>query len=473
MEKEGTTNEVVRGKRTDNVTAEARVHEMMEKNYNNADASEASDDGSEDLQNERNDSALDLDDDSDAHLMPRLFGQFVHIRKVADAVIDLQARMDEFKEKRPKTPLFQEFDSLRRKIRASYKALIEPASEENAIEDRRIIVRSVTKLQQLVKGLDPDAADSAKGDFLKIIFPDLIKILASATYNLVNGTDSDDDMGSPDLLEVIHHTKCIVDLGSRVAMWKIKFNNPHFALKKPIRNEIVAPLMKVLKRLERQHVLMKKEEVETELLLRRNQELKRERAEKEIEKKRLHELTLKKNRLRDLYIWRMSVESDLDRRIGKLAQPNIRQKTYPLDANGEPFEREAIFKPRLSIPHMDRPNADDEDEDWTEVELAALQQGLAEITRKFALHNYIVCQAALMVSTDDKSFWVKFFKTYCYSHGPRRKDGSFCGPLRDRTVAEILKEMVKFRDYTIEEEAEEDVPEWLLDIPDADLIPLL
>lgn len=75
--------------------------------------------------------------------------------------------------------------------------------------------------------------------------------------------------------------------------------------------------------------------------------------------------------------------------------------------------------------------------------------------------------------TDDRSFWVKFFKAYCYSHGPRRRDGSCGGPLRDRTVAEILKEMVKFRDYTIEEEAEEDVPEWLLDIPDADLIPLL
>jgi hypothetical protein len=40
-------------------------------------------------------------------------------------------------------------------------------------------------------------------------------------------------------------------------------------------------------------------------------------------------------------------------------------------------------------------------------------------------------------------------------------------------VAEILKEMAKFRDYTIEEYAEEDVPEWLLDIPDMGLVPLL
>jgi hypothetical protein len=68
---------------------------------------------------------------------------------------------------------------------------------------------------------------------------------------------------------------------------------------------------------------------------------------------------------------------------------------------------------------------------------------------------------------------MKFFKAYCYSHGPRRRDRSRGGPLRDRNVAEILKEMAKFRDYTIEEYAEEDVPKWLLDIPDMDLTPLL
>jgi hypothetical protein len=68
---------------------------------------------------------------------------------------------------------------------------------------------------------------------------------------------------------------------------------------------------------------------------------------------------------------------------------------------------------------------------------------------------------------------MKFFKEYCYSHGARRRDGSRGGPLRDRNVAEILKEMAKFRDYTIEEYAEEDIPEWLLDIPDMDLLPLL
>lgn len=176
--------------------------------------------------------------------------------------------------------------------------------------------------------------------------------------------------------------------------------------------------------------------------------------------------------MRTLYMWRANVETDLDRRLGRLAMPNLRRrdKTYPLDANGEPFEREAVFKPRSSIPHMDRPRAADEDEDWTEEELEALQEGLAEFARKFLnLCEMSSSNIVNIVRSDDDFFWKKFYKEYC--HHRRNDDGSRGGPLRDRNVAEILKEMVRFHDYSIEGGGE--LPEWLLDIPDMDLCPLL
>lgn len=66
---------------------------------------------------------------------------------------------------------------------------------------------------------------------------------------------------------------------------------------------------------------------------------------------------------------------------------------------------------------------------------------------------------------------MRFYKKYC--HCRRNADGSRGGPLRNRNVAEILKEMAKYRASTIEEYAEEKVPVWLLDIPDLDLVPLL
>lgn len=41
-------------------------------------------------------------------------------------------------------------------------------------------------------------------------------------------------------------------------------------------------------------------------------------------------------------------------------------------------------------------------------------------------------------------------------------------------MAEILKEMARFRDYAIEDFKDEgELPEWLLNIPDMDLVPLL
>jgi hypothetical protein len=404
IENEDVEDENAEDEDVEEETAEARAHAMVREEYTGvdgeADTSQDSENEAKAHHNDRNDSALDLDDESDALLMPRLFNQFIHLREIVEAVIKLQAHVDEMLgDQRPKEPLFQEFDTLRRKLRTSYKALIDPASEENASEDRRIITRSVTKLQRLVKALDPDAAATNRRTLLKniyaFVFPDLVKILAGATYNLIKGTESDDDIVSPDLSELIRLTRCIVELGDRTSKWETKVD-PDLKLVKPVRNKIVAPLKQVLKVFERQHAWLEREEQRAEMSLRRTQELRRERTEKEFEKRRTQESSMKETRLRDLYIWRMSVEGELDRRIGKLAQPNLRrQKIYPLDANGEPFEREAIFKPRSSIPHMDRPGAAEEDEDWTDAELEALQQGLADFARKSASYNSYISQAAL------------------------------------------------------------------------------
>jgi hypothetical protein len=386
----GVEDENARGADSENDTAETRAHALVKENYANEDEdAQAPGDEDDAYQYDRNDSALDInDEDPDAPLMPRLFNQFGHLKKIIEATISLQAHVDELGVRRPAEPLFEEFDTIRRRIRTSYKALIDPASEEYAMEDKRIITRSVNKLQHLVKDLNPDAPPSHKPyklleNIYAFVFPDLLKILATASFSLLKRTGSDDDITSPDFLEVIHITRSIVDLGSRAPKWETKVDHD-LRLARPVKNDIVAPLKKILKEFEKQRERMEKEEQQAEESLRRTQELKRERAEREVEKRRAEEISSKRDRLRDLYIWRMSVESDLDRRIGRLAQPNLqrREKVYPLDANGEPFEREAVFKPRSSIPHMDRLSAAEEDEDWTDEELEALQQGLAEFARK-------------------------------------------------------------------------------------------
>ncbi|TLD32276.1 guanine nucleotide-binding 3-like [Venturia nashicola] len=442
----------------DSDTPEAQAHALIQEN-NESDGGNSPASGSDDdaYRKDRDDSTLDMDDDDpDAPLMHRLFHQFAKLKEVVVSVISLQAYVDELDLHRPVESPFEDFDTLRRKVRMSYKALLNPSTEEDAVAAPRTIKKGITKLQRLVKDLDPDAATVRRRQGLlkniyAFVFPDLLKILATASYSLLVRTESDEDIVSSDLMGLIDITRCVTSLGSRAFKWKTKVDSD-LALVKPVKNEIVAPLKKILREFEKHRYRLEAEEEETGRKLRRSQEVKRLRAEREIERERIAKLASKEDRMRVLYMWRANVESDLIRRFERLAMPNLRRRDrlYPLDANGQPFEREAVFKPRLSVPHMDRPSADDDDEDWTEEELEALQEGLAEIPH-------------------DELFWKKFYREYC--HYRRNDDGSRGGPLRDRTVAEILKEMVRFRDYSIEDEAE--LPEWLLDIPDMDLVPFL
>ncbi|KAE9970288.1 hypothetical protein EG328_006347 [Venturia inaequalis] len=440
----------------DSGTPEAQAHTLIQENYEGDGGESSASEPDED----RNDSALDMDDDDpDALLMPRLFHQFAQLKEVVASVIGLQAHVDELDIRRPTQPPFKDFDTLRRKIRTSYKALLDPPTDEDGIAAQRTVKRCITKLQRLVKDLDPDAASIRKPQRLStniyaFIFTDLLKILATASYNLLQRTESDDDIVSSDLSELIDITHCITSLGSRASKWNTKVNSD-LALVKPVKDDIVAPLKRVLRQFERHRDRLEAEEEGFEKKSRRLQEAKRLRAEREIEKKRIAELASNGDRLRAHYMWRAYVESDVDRRLGRLAMPSLRRrdKNYPLDADGQPFEREAVFKPRSSIPHMDRPSADDEDEEWTEEELVALQEGLAEFPH-------------------DELFWKRFYREYC--HCRRNADKSRGGPLRDRNVAEILRQTMRFRDYSAEDvEVEGELPEWLLNIPDLDLASML
>lgn len=462
----------------DSDTAEAQAHALIQEIYRrNVENSSASEPHIDAYREDRNDSALDMDDDDpDRPLMSRLFYQFAQLKEIVVSVLSLQAHVDELNIQRPTKSPFKDFDTLRRKIRTSYKALLDPPTEEDAIAAQRTIRSCITKLQRLVKDLDFDAAAVRKPQGLlkniyAFIFVDILKVLATASYSILQRTESDNEIVSSNLSELIDITRCITSLGSRASKCKTK-TDLGLNLARSVKNDIVAPLKRVLRKFERHRNRLEAEEEETEKKIHRSQEVRRLWAERELEKELTAMLASKWDRLRNLYMWRANVEIDLNRRLGRLAMPNLRRRdtAYPLDANGHPFEREAVFKPRSSIPHMDRPSAADEDEDWTEEELEALQDGLAKIPRKFVgLCSLPPSLIAKFVQSDNDLFWKKFYKEYC--HYRRNDDGSRGGPLRDRTVAEILKEMVRFRDYAIEDEA--DLPEWLRDVPDMDLVPLL
>jgi hypothetical protein len=368
----------------------AEVHAMVQDEYINEDGdSQASGDENENeaYRKDRNDSALedmDEDEDPDAPLMPRLFEQFGQLKKVVSTIIKFQAYVDELGILRPKESPFGEFNTLRGQIRKSYKSLADPKSETDAIESRRIITTSLIELQQLVQGLDPDSAVSRRQTVLKniytFLFPDFLKILATATWSLTNRTESDDDITSPDLSEVIRIARCIVNLGSKASKWKTKVASD-LRLVKPVKNYIVAPLRNILAVLERQRRLIEREEQKTEESLRRTQEIRVDRTEKENARRREQELIPLRQRLQELYMWRMdpSIESNLYMRTGHLAQPASWRKRAPqYDANGDPFEREEIFTPRLSVPPNDRPDEADV-EGLSREEVAALEQGLMEI----------------------------------------------------------------------------------------------
>ncbi|QDS72299.1 hypothetical protein FKW77_007326 [Venturia effusa] len=415
---------------------EALVHAIVQEDFGEDEgSSQASEPEDDAYRPDRNDSAPDINDEGpDAPLMPRLFHQFARLQKVVESGAKLQAHVSELNIHRPAEPLFEGLDRLRRKIQMSYQALLDPATEQDAIEEKNAISRRIARLQRLVKDLDADVANVREPQLLStnifaFVIPDILTTLASASENVLERTESDDDIVASDISQLIGITRCLTTLGTRALNGEAKVNSD-LALVRPVKNNIVAPLNKVLREFERNRDRLEAENEETEKRLRRLQEVRRMRAEREMEKKRLAKLTTEGDRLRVLYMWRMEVEPDLDRLLGKLAMPSLRQrdKIYPLDANGDPFEREAVFKPRSSIPHMDRASAADEDDEWTEEELEALQEGLAEIA-----HNEI--------------FWKKFFKRYC--HYRRNDDGSRGGPLRDRNVAEILKEMCMSQEDTL------------------------
>lgn len=171
-------------------------------------------------------------------------------------------------------------------------------------------------------------------------------------------------------------------------------------------------------------------------------------------------------RLHHIFLLRTVVEPNLEYRRGFLACPPFRQKWNArqrnieegeLDATGEPIERVSIFgsRPPGSLPPgptiLDR----EEVSEWTDRQINAFlgRHGLEECARRTERNR----DGSL------KSLWQKIFERFCKPYSI----------LRGKSAWDIMLKVEEFREAEMEppdEFANEVCPDWVVDLPDMDLL---
>ncbi|KAF2453809.1 hypothetical protein BDY21DRAFT_366795 [Lineolata rhizophorae] len=220
-------------------------------------------------------------------------------------------------------------------------------------------------------------------------------------------------------------TNKIISL-ERVSNWEEK-GDPTKGFAKPVRNEIIAQLKKIVPEFRR---------ASKELLRHKQRKYEhaaeRQRREREaILEAKAAEKAKRKNKWYALHVERLDVEPD-PRRLGHLRMTERRH--VDVDANGLPFERVAVFCPRNSraYPLL---NAEMQAE-WSDEEKAALIDGL----REYEGPEVFEC----------------IFQKYC-------RPG---GPLRPYSVLQITTQAARLRKYFVgDNTADHGIESWMLNIP--------
>jgi hypothetical protein len=437
---------------------------------------------------EEEDRAVPIDED-DSLFVPQtnnavsIFGLMPIILRIVEATIEQRERGYElwgidYRKKKQLDPI-SEFDVLRQKLRTSYKNLASAVIKEEDIDPvQKEIDDNLALLVAITEKLNPDRelAQSKRltTQIHAYVFLDLVRVFTGAirchqAIILHQGT-TEEQPNLNELGEFITIAEAIVALGARSLNWKTKVDTD-LSLVRPVRNGIVAPFKTLLNAFMKHRKRLETEQHNNRISKLRREQLGREEEMQSERERETESFERKVDRLRLLYAARQAAEPNPIRKISKkFHMPDVRSKhwqRYPLDsdANGVTFERVPVFRQRPAGSHI--PDADGEvaDDDWVVEEIVALEDALKTCHGTFESAEPNLKKIFVTYLRTGKRMWEKAFAKYC----------GYKGPLKHRTVAQILREAFEFRDANLNppEGGEVSDEDWIVDIPDLDLLELL
>ncbi|KAF2429333.1 hypothetical protein EJ08DRAFT_299453 [Tothia fuscella] len=450
-------------------------------------------------------------------LEDRLHGQLSNLQAIVDSVVTYKNHVKETLEidYRAKKQLasMKTSEKLRNKLRADYAKLLnagdaagqgEDEDEDDEDSDAETTGKDVaggkepsTDIKEeihdtlleyidLASSIKPDSSNAPKktlNQTYAFLIVDLVSVLSRAArvYNKLAITEYPDggDIEIPELNQLIKLITCIITTGERVRQCKTKIDST-LQLVKPVRNDIIAPLKKVLDAFTRARILLRNERDEAEIERERRETIKKEMEREEARKERQKWEDRIEKRLRFLYSERQKYgKARYDPR--KFGMPRVtfgaHRTPYPfgVDSDGMPMERVDIFGARTNgrkRSQRDQDSAEEDEDDtpvnvakYTETQVIAIEKALQ--TCRGRSTDPTLRHSTTATHNDDYT-WALIFKHFC---------GYKC-PLEDLTVHELLRLARDFRYANLYPEGEEGDgvvcdEEWIVDVPDLDLLKFL
>lgn len=419
-------------------------------------------------------------DDAESSLsliVDRLYGQQAALNGIFTAIRQLKRRKEmkeaysaEYREQHELSSI-NKVSKLCEQAASNYaelRGLLE--HDQECTSEEQELEQMLLSVYESVARLNPDEmSDDEDGEgayqIYACIFVGLIQLLNQATkyYSAITGHDDPQatDIDLARLQSIIIIASAIESLDKHSRDWKSKPDTSKNIVK-PIRNNAIAPLKKVLKiwRDNARSIEAKLQKEEAKRQRRETLRPQREQEEREVQARVVRQEKI--DRLRRLYLARMVVEPDVRLRRHHLRMPKLSTVGPEVDANGDAFERVAVFTTRNPADHI--PNAsDDGEESWSYEQRRALEKGL----ERFAGSSYsnIDTKKSRLTLELGRNAWANVFRLYC---GPG-------GPLRSRNVAEILRQARYCRETWImcDKAVGRETEDWIINIPDLDLLELL
>jgi hypothetical protein len=405
----------------------------------------------------------------------RVYGQRARLETMRAA---LEAYMLHVQEQFPKDyraerqlELVRQSEQLRQDIRSKYSAML-AGDIEDMDAHKEDIHDSLSNLIELAKSVRPDEARSVNASrklakqFYAFIVVDLVKVLLRSAhcYNCLASVPNE-VLDIPELNQLIRLSKCIVDVCENAKTWKVKVDQS-LALVRPVQNNFLAPVKKILVAFQKAKLALHEERKELEASQRRHERAKLEEEREEMEREELRREIEIRKRLRFLYTERQLYGGGARKffmpRIS-FAKGHADTQTYPfgLDSNGHPIERIDVFEARRT--------SDGQSPSDGEASINTNVTGKNWPVKQLMAMEYALREFCGLPGTDlprqREYFWPKVMDAYC------RWDG----PFADLTLHDILTMARDFQYAQLfpDEEVEVEREDWFTNIPDLELLKYL
>ena len=350
------------------------------------------------------------EDGNDDFLSGIFFGQLDHFKNAFKGIDDIG--VDKLsgitRNYKPETDAAASIGELCRAIIKTYEAFL-TLSHDEIQPFMDTLDEQLHDLEELTKQLDPatepkKSANALLIDIYTAIIPDMVQVLQAA-FNYFGASAAAESRGLSitGVGELCNIAKLIVNVYEPAYVWgRGKLDGMYIV--KPVQNKIITPIKKIIQAFRRQYDKMMREESVHKLALRQMQRQKNEEGDR-LRQEEAHRRFLERKLRRDeLYLARRDAEKSLtDVRIRHLAQPEDWPTTVrslvEVDANGEPYERVELFKPREDFSSQYWAQAFErvEDEPWSDEQEHTLIIGLERFSGMTTLFYGTIMSNSLQV----------------------------------------------------------------------------